>query len=276
MTILTLGWYGSYVTARMIDGVNLMSRAEFGGKYKKIGFSKNLVGLGLTPFLVGVWLVVARILLDTFGMGGGVIDEVFWYCARMDVIVAVLAIAVVTITYVYIKSRFCSGRLVDICLEIGADRFYHVGTKQITENDCAYLKRITPPLKSHNLFNALVDYYNGYFYNSSTGSDYQEDRQSGAYTGEQEQTHYDHAENNYTGNTGEGFSVAYPFEVLGVTETASESEVKAAYRQKCILWHPDKFTPEQRKDPTLGKMINDEMSKINNAYEQIKQRKGWK
>ncbi|MDR0460090.1 MAG: J domain-containing protein [Nitrososphaerota archaeon] len=63
---------------------------------------------------------------------------------------------------------------------------------------------------------------------------------------------------------------------MGVSETASESEVKSAYRHKCTLWHPDKFTPEQRNDPKFSKMVNEEMSRINNAYEKIKQRKGWK
>jgi DnaJ-class molecular chaperone len=61
-----------------------------------------------------------------------------------------------------------------------------------------------------------------------------------------------------------------------VPETATEKEAKAAYRHKCTLFHPDKFTPEQRNDPKFSKMINDQMSRINNAYEEIKKLKGWK
>jgi DnaJ-class molecular chaperone len=57
---------------------------------------------------------------------------------------------------------------------------------------------------------------------------------------------------------------------LGVSETASETDVKTAYRNKCMLWHPDKLSPEQKKDPKFNKMVNEEMGKINTAYEDIK------
>ncbi|MCL1976861.1 MAG: DnaJ domain-containing protein [Candidatus Bathyarchaeota archaeon] len=67
-----------------------------------------------------------------------------------------------------------------------------------------------------------------------------------------------------------------PFKVLGVTEIASEAEVKNAWRHKCNIWHPDKFSPEQGNDPTFKKMINDKMSEVNNAYDEIKRRKGWR
>jgi len=67
-----------------------------------------------------------------------------------------------------------------------------------------------------------------------------------------------------------------PFEILGVSETASEYEVKDAWRRKCKTWHADKFTPEQLSDPKFNKMVNEEMSKINAAYEEIKRRKGWR
>jgi len=43
-----------------------------------------------------------------------------------------------------------------------------------------------------------------------------------------------------------------------------------------MLWHPDKLSPEQKKDPKFNKMVNEEMGKINTAYEEIKRRKGWR
>jgi hypothetical protein len=66
-----------------------------------------------------------------------------------------------------------------------------------------------------------------------------------------------------------------PFEILGVPETASQDEIKAAYRKMCGSWHPDKFTPEQRANPEFSKWVNNNMGKINKAYEDIKERNGW-
>jgi hypothetical protein len=91
---------------------------------------------------------------------------------------------------------------------------------------------------------------------------------------EQRQTNYSYYNNDSAQNANRIIE-DNPFDILGISEYASDSEVKAAYRYKCTLWHPDKFRPEQLDDPKFNKMINDEMSKINSAYEQIKRLKGW-
>ena len=63
-----------------------------------------------------------------------------------------------------------------------------------------------------------------------------------------------------------------PFEILGIKETATETEIKNSYREKCKLWHPDTLTQKQKDDPKFNKIINEEMGKINKAYEEIKKK----
>jgi len=67
-----------------------------------------------------------------------------------------------------------------------------------------------------------------------------------------------------------------PFEILGIAEIASEDEARAAHRDKCMLWHPDRLTQKQKEDPKFRQFAHDEMSRINTAWEEIKKRKGWK
>lgn len=39
------------------------------------------------------------------------------------------------------------------------------------------------------------------------------------------------------------------YEVLGITETASASEIKKAYRKLSLQWHPDKIKQTERREP---------------------------
>jgi hypothetical protein len=59
------------------------------------------------------------------------------------------------------------------------------------------------------------------------------------------------------------------YELLGVTAACTEEELKAAYRQKVNIWHPDKFhsvlIPEEMKE-----MATREMARINEAYDRLK------
>jgi len=53
-----------------------------------------------------------------------------------------------------------------------------------------------------------------------------------------------------------------PYEVLGVPRSASEDEIKTAYRRLAKRYHPD-LNPD---DPTAAQKMNE----VNQAYEQIK------
>lgn len=55
-----------------------------------------------------------------------------------------------------------------------------------------------------------------------------------------------------------------PYEVLGVSPSASESEIKAAYRALAKKYHPDKYT-----DSPLADVAEEKMKEINEAYDEI-------
>ena len=57
------------------------------------------------------------------------------------------------------------------------------------------------------------------------------------------------------------------FEILGVSSHASSDEVKQAYRDLVNVWHPDRFSHNDR----LRKKAEEELIKINLAYEEIQQ-----
>jgi len=53
-----------------------------------------------------------------------------------------------------------------------------------------------------------------------------------------------------------------PWEVLAVSQDASEEEIKKAYRKIIAQWHPDRLSPEQKLD---GQRMVDEATKAKNA-----------
>ena len=61
-----------------------------------------------------------------------------------------------------------------------------------------------------------------------------------------------------------------PYKVLNIAPTASDDEVKHAYRELARKYHPDNY-----HDNPLADLAQEKMKEINEAYEQIqKQRKG--
>ena len=57
-----------------------------------------------------------------------------------------------------------------------------------------------------------------------------------------------------------------PYKVLGVSPTASDDEVKKAYRKLARKYHPDKYA-----DSDLKELAEEKMKEVNYAYEQIQQ-----
>ena len=61
-----------------------------------------------------------------------------------------------------------------------------------------------------------------------------------------------------------------PYKVLGVTPSASDDEIKKAYRELAKKYHPDNYV-----DNPLSDLAQEKMKEINEAYDLItKQRKG--
>ena len=60
-----------------------------------------------------------------------------------------------------------------------------------------------------------------------------------------------------------------PYEVLGVSRTASDSEIKAAYRELVKKYHPDNYA-----NNTLADLASEKMKEINEAYDAITRSRG--
>ena len=55
-----------------------------------------------------------------------------------------------------------------------------------------------------------------------------------------------------------------PYEVLGVSQSASDEEIKKAYRNLARKYHPDNY-----QDNPLSDLAEEKMKEINEAYDLI-------
>ena len=58
-----------------------------------------------------------------------------------------------------------------------------------------------------------------------------------------------------------------PYEVLGVSETATDEEVKAAYRNLAKKYHPDNYTDSHVNDIALKGEFLEVLNKFSHKYD---------
>ena len=88
---------------------------------------------------------------------------------------------------------------------------------------------------------------------------------------------YEESYSNFNGSANSGSASSYsddgPYSVLGLTSSASDEEVKKAYRRLAMKYHPDRV---ESLGEEVRRKSEEQFRKINQAYETIKQSRGMK
>ena len=85
--------------------------------------------------------------------------------------------------------------------------------------------------------------------------------------------HVGHADSSYSDGSRNSGSATYdkdPYRVLGIDSSATDEEVKKAYRKMAMKYHPDRVAGMSQE---LQRNAAEQMKEINQAYEVIKQRR---
>lgn len=84
--------------------------------------------------------------------------------------------------------------------------------------------------------------------------------------------HVGHGYSGYSGNSrNAGSYTKDPYKVLGIDSSATDDEVKKAYRKMAMKYHPDRVAGMSEE---LQRNAAEQMKEINEAYETIKQSRG--
>jgi hypothetical protein len=245
--VVTLGFYMPYAYKNQnIANVNIMSRLALGGNVEDVKFSANFMYGALIAFWLSLGLAIF----------GDVVINLLVLSMPANVFVMLLGVCVVSGLMLILYGFKIISNIKDRLLKI-SESYGRIDVIRLYVTDVGLFSSNREKL-NQRAFNKLVDDHNNRIngYESQANQQQCEDEQD------------ERAENSSPNDYGE----ANPFEILGVTETASENEVKNAFWELSKKWHPDTY---QTDDQRVKELSTEKFIKIQQAYEQIKQRKGW-
>lgn len=66
-----------------------------------------------------------------------------------------------------------------------------------------------------------------------------------------------------------GYRMQDPYKILGVDPSATDEEIKKAYRNLARKYHPDRYA----SDPDMAELASEKMKEVNTAYDEICERR---